>query len=231
MVGGVISSWPSSWRAWALRPVAASQWDGLFRATGLVGIVAILLVEFARTAPVRDLAVFFSLALFVNGPYSPLMPVGFEPILMAYGQIYPPLLVALVGVCGQLLVEVVNYHLYGAAMRSAMMTRARESRLVRRTIAWFEVQPFLTTFVCALTPIPFWVVRIAAPLANYPMGRYLAATALGRLPRLWFYASIGAILPFSGDVILGVGLGATAILAVLIAWHQVAVSRAARAVG
>ncbi len=210
--------------------MAASRWDRLFRATGLVASAAILLVEFVPVAPIRDLAVFFSLTLFVNGPYSPLMPFGLEPILMAYGQIYRPLLVAAVGVSAQLLVEVVNYHLYEAAMSSAMMTKARESRVVRTTVKWFAVQPFLTIFVCALTPIPYWIVRIAAPLAHYPMGRYLAATALGRFPRLWFYAAIGTLLPFSGDLILGVGLGATAIVAVLIAWHRVAASRVARPV-
>jgi uncharacterized membrane protein YdjX (TVP38/TMEM64 family) len=210
--------------------VAAHQWDRVLLATGLVGCGAILLVQFVSVAPIRDLAVFFSLTLFVNGPYSPLMPFGFEPILMAFGQLYPPLLVATVGVFAQLLVETVNYHLYNAALRSAMMTRARGSRIVRKTIDVFEVQPFLTTFVCALTPIPFWIVRIAAPLAGYPMRRYLAATALGRFPRLWFYAALGTMLPLDGDAILGVGLGASAILAVLIAWRQIAKPGATRPV-
>jgi uncharacterized membrane protein YdjX (TVP38/TMEM64 family) len=229
-MNGATNNRPSFWRAWALRPMGARQWDFLLRATGVVGAAAILLVEFVTVAPIGDLAVFFSLTLFVNGPYSPLMPVAFEPMLMAYGQLYSPLLVAAVGVSGQVLVEAVNYHLYHAAMRSAMMTKARESRVVRTTIKSFETQPFLTIFVCALTPIPFWIVRIVAPLAGYPIRRYLAATALGRFPRLWFYAAIGAMLPIGGGLVFGVGLAVTVILAVLIAWHRIAASRAVRPV-
>jgi uncharacterized membrane protein YdjX (TVP38/TMEM64 family) len=229
MVADVGPTRLSQWRAWAMRPVAPRQWDFLLRASGLVGILGIVLTAFVPIVPVRDLAVFFSLTLFINGPYSPLTPFGYEPILMTFGQIYPPLLVAAVGVLGQLMVESVNYHLYDAAMRSEMMAKARGSFVIRKTIEWFDVQPFLTTFVCALTPIPFWIARTAAPLADYPMRRYLTAMALGRLPRLWFYAAIGAVLPFSGDLILGVGLGATVVVAVLIAWHQYAAARAAAA--
>jgi uncharacterized membrane protein YdjX (TVP38/TMEM64 family) len=229
MVVDAVPTRLSPWRTWAMRPVAPRQWDLLLRASGLVGILGIVLTAFVPIVPVRDLAVFFSLTLFINGPYSPLTPFGYESILMTFGQIYPPLLVAAVGVLGQLMVEYVNYHLYDAAMRTELMKKARGSFVIRKTIEWFDAQPFLTTFVCALTPIPFWIARIAAPLANYPMRRYLTAMALGRLPRLWFYAALGAALPFSGDLILGVGLGATALLAVLIAWHQYAAPRAAAA--
>ena len=227
MVAGVDPTRLSRWRAWALRPVAPRQWDNLLRASGAVGLLGIVLTAMVPIVPVRDLAVFFSLTLFINGPYSPLTPFGYEPILMAFGKIYPPLLVAAVGVVGQVLVEIVNYRLYDAAMHSEMMARARGSLVVRKTIEWFDAQPFLTTFVCAFTPIPFWIARIAAPLTNYPLWRYLVAMALGRLPRLWFYAAIGTVLPFGGDLILEVGLGATVLLAALLVWHQYAASRAA----
>ena len=208
--------------SYALRPVAPREWDRMLRGAGLVGLLTILVVQFAPSAPVRDLAVFYSLALFLSGPLTPLTPIGFEPVVMAFGQLYPPLLVAVVGVAAQLTVEVMNYHLYGAALRSALMTKIRTSRLVRWTIEQFGVQPFATIVFCALTPMPFWIVRIAAPLANYPIGRYLAAIALGRLPRYWFYATLGMMVPISGELILTVGLGVTVIVAVFIVWRQLA---------
>jgi uncharacterized membrane protein YdjX (TVP38/TMEM64 family) len=229
MVTDAVEAGPPGWYAWAMRPVAPDAWDGLLWASGAVAFIGIVLTTLVPFAPVRDLAVFFSLTLFINGPYSPITPIGFEPILMTFGQIYPPLLVAVVGVIGQLTVEYVNYHLYGAAMQWQPMTRARESRLVRRVTAWFAVQPFLTIVVLALTPLPFWIARIAAPLARYPMRRYLTATAIGRLPRLWFYAALGTVLPFSAGTILGVGLGAAAILAIPMALRDRARARAAAA--
>lgn len=215
----------ASWRELAMRPVAATEWDGLLRSSGAIGILAILLVQWSQLETVRDLAVFFSLTLFVNGPYSPLLPFGFEPILLTFGQLYPPLLVAVLGVVAQVLVELINFRLYHAALRTDMMSRARESRMVRTTIKWFAVQPFLTTFVCALTPIPFWIVRIAAPLAGYSLPKYLTAMALGRLPRLWFYAALGSVLPFDGSVILGVGFAATVLAAVVLGWRHLRAMR------
>ena len=41
-----------------------------------------------------------------------------------------------------------------------------------------------------------------APLAGYPVGRFLCATALGRFPRLWFFAALGT-LPIPPRVLMG----------------------------
>lgn len=203
------------WRAWALRPVASDRWDRMLWVSGGVSLAGIGLASFVPF--LSDLAVLFSLTLLVNGPWSIFTPVAYEPILMTFGQVYPGVLVAVVGVTGQLCVEYVNYHLYNAAMHTQLLTAARESAVVRKTIAWFSVQPFWTVFMCALTPLPFWIARIAAPLAGYPMRRYLTATALGRFPRLWFYAALGMVVPVRGTTILAVGFAATVILAALIA--------------
>jgi hypothetical protein len=205
-----------AWAGRLLREVAPSRWDGLLRACGLVGLVAIGLTAFVPDPRVSDLATLFTLSLFINGPYSPLTPIGFEPMLMAYGKLYPPLGVALIGLTAQLMVEYVNYHLYDAALHTELMRSTRESRVLRRVLAWYQTAPFLTTVVVALTPIPYWTLRITAPLARYPMSRHLTATAVGRIPRLWFYAAIGTLIPFSSGAILGTGLG-IAVLFVAIA--------------
>ena len=192
----------------------------MLRAAGLVGLAAIILTLLVPVPLVSDLATFFALALFVNGPFSPLTPVGFEPILMAYGKIIPPIVVAVVGVMAQLLVEYLNYHLYGAALSSERLRRARESRLMGRVLRWYQAAPFLTTMIVALSPLPYWMVRITASLSRYPMPRHLSATALGRLPRLWAYAALGTLLPFSGGAILAVGLGLSVLLVGIALGHR-----------
>ena len=209
--------------SWLTREVAPREWDTLLRASGLVALLGIVLAALVPVRQVSDLATFFSLSLFINGPYSPLTPIGFEPILMAYGKLYAPLLVAVVGLVAQLLVEYVNYRLYGAALRTELLRRARESSLTQRVLRWYRSAPFFTTVVVALTPLPYWTVRITAPLSDYPVRRHLSATAVGRLPRLWFYAALGTVLPLSGGLILGVGLGAAAL------WAAVTLARRGRA--
>lgn len=209
----------SAWRSWATRPVGPAHWDRVLYLTGLIGLVGIGLSEFVPVA--SDLATFFSLTLLINGPYSPLLPVGYEPVLMTYGVFYPPLVIAAVGVTGQLLVEYVNYHLYGAALHSEPLTQLRASRAASWLVARFNKSPFLTVVVAALTPLPFWAVRIAAPMAHYPIPRYLTATAVGRFPRLWFYAALGALIPLNGALIFGGGMALSGVIAlVLVQRHR-----------
>ncbi len=177
-----------------------------------MGIICGLFVR-----PASELAMFVSLTLIINGPYSPLLPAGYEPVVMTYGQLYAPLLIAGIGVTGQVAVEYVNYRLYDAALHSATLQRLSSGKLARWMVAAFNASPFAAVAVTAFLPLPFWVVRIAAPLARYPIGKYLTAMVIGRIPRLWFYAALGMIVPLSGATILLAGLIGGVILAIPIA--------------
>src|SRR2546425_10007246 len=74
------------------QPVAPKAWDRLLRVSGAGGLAGIFLVSFAPT--LGELAVLVSLTLFVNGPYSMFLPPAREPLLLGFGRLYPPLLVA-----------------------------------------------------------------------------------------------------------------------------------------
>ncbi|MDP3773350.1 MAG: hypothetical protein Q8Q85_03700, partial [Gemmatimonadales bacterium] len=100
--------------ALACRRIAPAAWDSLLWASGLVALVGILVSSFVPA--LSELAALFSLALFTNGPYSMFLPVGYEPVLMVFGRVYPPALVAAVGTLGVVAVEYVNYRLYDAAL-------------------------------------------------------------------------------------------------------------------
>lgn len=197
-----------------LRGVAPKAWDGLLRASGAVAFLGIVLSSLVP--PASELAVFFSLTLITNGPYSAALPVAYEPIVMVFGRLYPPILIAALGTLGQLLVEHVNYRLYGAALHSRLLAGMRASPMVRRVVDWFRMAPFFTVFLCAVTPIPFWVGRISASLGGYPESRFLAATAAGRFPRLWFYAAVAALLPVRTALVVIGGIALTFPLALII---------------
>ncbi len=165
-------------------------WDGVVRGSGVLAFLAIPVVVFMPAA-VGGLVAFVLVTIWVNGPLGIFLPATYEPILIIFGRIYPPLLIAVLGIFGILYVEFLNYHLYGKLLELNAFQPARNSRIVRRVVKWFDRAPFFTVWLCSWSPLPYWAVRILAPLAGYPVRRYLLATFLGRLPRLWFFAALG----------------------------------------
>lgn len=182
------------------RPRGTPSWDLLIRGSIVVGLLAIY--PSLRWPYVAELVGFWLVSAAVNGPLAPLMPATYEPILMVAGRVWSPIVVAAVGMAATLWVEFINYHLYRAAVLHPTLDRARASRIVRRTLALFERSPFFAVWLCAWSPLPYWAVRILAPLTGYPMWRYLLATFLGRAPRLWFFAAIGPVVPVSTQLLV-----------------------------
>ncbi len=163
------------------------------------------------TGAAADLSTLFGLTLAFKGPHSVFLPLAYEPVLVAYGRLEPPLLVAAVGVLGTLVAEWVNYRCFRAVVRCRWAAGACRSAAAERLLRWFGKRPFATITACALLPLPFGLIRIVALVAGYPLGRHLAATALGRFPRYWLYAAAGPLLAVPSGWILGVAGLATAV--------------------
>lgn len=193
-------------RVWLRTRRGTAEWDAVLRATGVLALLAIY--PATRWPGVAGLVGFLCLTLFVSGPISMVLPAAFEPMLMVAGRIYPPLLVTLIAVAGNLYMDYVNYHVYGAVFRHPRLERARNSKVVQRTLALFQRSPFFAIWLCAWSPIPYWIVSILAPLSRYSMRRYLFATFLGRAPRVWFFATLGLLVPVSTQVLVTCAIAA-----------------------
>ena len=153
-----------------------------------------------------------------HGPASPLLPAAFEPVLLAYGRLFPPLVVALVGTAASIAVEALNYLSYRWLLDSRRLTRVRQvSAGVTRM---FGRRPFVTCVVVASTPFPDWSARILGALAHYPARRYLLAFTLGRLPKFWFLATVGQVLQVTRSTVVALVLGS-----LLVTYGAVAVKR------
>ena len=213
----------SSLRTILQRHFGTTEWDAVLRATGLVAVLA--LYPSYRWPWIAGLVEFFCLTLFVSSPINIVLPATFEPILMVAGRVYPPLLVTLVALIGVLYMDYVNYYVFGAAIEHPRLEKARNSRLVQRTLALFERQPFFAVWLAAWSPIPYWIVSILAPLSRYPMGKYLVATALGRGPRLWFFAALGLLVPVSTQNLVTFAVSAIAIGVTVVVWKRRAAQR------
>lgn len=200
-----------------------AEWDAVLRATGLVALLA--LYPTARWPWVAGLVGFFCMTLFLSGPTTVVVPAAFEPLLMVAGRVYPPLLVACVAVTGNLYMDYVNYHLFGAAIQHPRLEKAKTSRVVQAGLKLFQRSPFFATWLCSWSPIPYWIVSTLAPLSRYSKRKYLFATFLGRGPRVWFFASLGHVIPLSTQVLVAWVACALAIGAAVVVWRRRAMSR------
>jgi uncharacterized membrane protein YdjX (TVP38/TMEM64 family) len=185
--------------------------DLMLRAIGAVVLLGILFSLVNPTA--AALTPFVLYTLLVNGPYSALLPAAYEPVLLLYGQLFPPLLIGVLGTVATVFIEWVNYRLYGLARDTPAVRTLTNGRLVQRVTRLFAQQPFLAIVLCALGVVPYSVARCLSVLSRYPIDRHLLATAAGRFPRLWVIAALGAPLALPRSFLLGAVLFAIAFAA------------------
>lgn len=167
-------------------------WDRFLRATAIVLLLAIPLAIYVPGA--GGMVAFGLVTIWVNGPIAPFLPSTYEPIVILFGRVYPPLLVAAVGTAGTIYAEYVNYHVYRRVLAFSSLERARTSRLSTWVLKRFRRAPFFTIWLCSWSILPYWPVRFISPMAGYDVRRQLVATALGRFPRIWLFAVFGAWL-------------------------------------
>lgn len=195
------------------RRFGSRMWDGVVRGTGVIALLAIPLALLVDDA--GALAALALITIWVHGPMSPLLPAAYEPTLMFFGRLYPPLLIAVIGTLANLYIEFLDYHLFRAMAATRPYRRLTQHALFARATRAFARRPFLTTWVFAWSPMPDWMVRLLAPAAGYPVSRYLLAMALGRLPKFWLLAALGLHFAIPTGVLLGVAVG-SAVLTVLL---------------
>lgn len=119
--------------------------------------------------------------------------VPHEPVVVWYGSRIGAWNTALVATAGTLLASWVDHRAFVPLITRA--TRGRElPRLAQALMRLFNRAPFAVIALSGLTPLPFFPFKALAFAARYPLGRYLAAVAAGRLPRYLLLAWLGVAL-------------------------------------
>jgi uncharacterized membrane protein YdjX (TVP38/TMEM64 family) len=206
-------------RALFVKQYGNVTWDGVLRGTGVLALLglpgAVLLpIDFGA------LTGFVLVSIWVNGPLGIFLPATYEPLLMLFGRLYPPLLIGFLGILGVLYVEYLNYHLYAKLLHLEAFRVVRQSKAVRRVVRLFDRAPFFTVWLCSWSPLPYWTVRILGPLTRYPIRRYLLATFLGRFPRLWFFAALGTWWQIDLSVLVVISAASIVVAVVVFGWRR-----------
>jgi membrane protein YqaA with SNARE-associated domain len=184
------------WRIPGLRRLRrlelSAHWRLFFYALTLTALAGLLVLWLAP-----DFAGLYLFGVYAI-PSNSIVPVPHEPGLLYFAQFYHPVWIALAGTLGTGVAAFADYGVVEAAMRHPKINGAREARMYKWAVKWLMRYPFATCFIFALTPLPIYVVRVLAPASGYPVGRYVSAIMLGRLPRFFAIAWIGYLFPLPG---------------------------------
>jgi membrane protein YqaA with SNARE-associated domain len=112
-----------------------------------------------------------------------------EPAQLFVAKLYPPALIATVGVTSCAAAAVIDYWLIGWVM-SQQLVRSRFDNWRPYQIAEriFKKAPFLLIVGSAFAPVPFYPAKILAIASDYPLSRFVTGMAVGRWPRFYLLA-------------------------------------------
>ena len=128
--------------------------------------------------------------------------VPHEPVILYFSKFYPPLTVTVISMAGLILIEIINYTVFQYVADLRLFRRTLESRLVQKAVAFFNKAPFLTLWLCGLTPLPFFPLRFLVVLARYPLWKYLLAVLTSRFPQIYIVALAGEIFKIPNEWIV-----------------------------
>lgn len=127
-------------------------------------------------------------------PSNSFIPFPHEPAIIYYGKIYGPWLTTLTAAIPTVIACIIDYAVLMPVFTRTRLAKIKETRVYLKTVNYYEKAPFITNFVAALSPVPFYPVRVLSVASHYPMWKYTLAVALGRVPRYFFLALFGAVL-------------------------------------
>ena len=138
-----------------------------------------------------------------------------EPAVIYAGAMYQPWLVASVGGVATMMAAIVDYFVVRKVFEIQKVAKVKHTLIYRAAIRCFRWCPWITVVLFAISPLPFYVIRILAPSSGYPWWRYVSACVVGRIPRYYLLALGGAWVPVSSRYLILMMLGLIAITIIL----------------
>jgi len=161
-------------------------WQAFCVGLGACGALGLALMILAP-----DLLGIFLCALYAI-PSNSVFPIPHEPGVLFFAKSYDPVWIAAATTYGSVVMSFADYAMIESVLRRSRLARqTRDSRLLQWGVRWMKRWPFGVVVVFSLVPLPISLVRVLAPVAGYPIGRYIAAQIVGRFPRFLVLAMIG----------------------------------------
>lgn len=117
-----------------------------------------------------------------------------EPVLIYFGKFGVLWIVAAAATAGNLVAALMDYAVFVPVLNHRSLRGYRDKPIYRRALALFGRAPFATVALASFAPVPFWPVKFLSLSGGYPLGRYASAIFVGRFPRYYVLAWLGAAL-------------------------------------
>jgi membrane protein YqaA with SNARE-associated domain len=167
------------------------KWKILIVAIVFVNLSAVFTIIFL--GDYRNLVWLFYYSTLCNSPFGWFFPMQ-EPILMLYGNLYHPFVVALTAGIATFMIEIINYQILVPICNLKQLQSFRKKRFYRILEGYFNKIPFIVISFVGFTPLPHAPFRILAVLTKYSVIRYAIATFVGRAPFYYLVAMTGKVL-------------------------------------
>ncbi len=150
------------------------------------------------------MAVFLFAYAFVSNVALAVVP--HEPVVIWYGAVLGVWATALVATAGTVAASWVDHRLFVPLLGRAAAQSVLAGGVVGRLRDVFARAPFAIIAASGITPFPFFPFKVMAFAEGYPLGRYLAAVGVGRLPRYALLAWLGVVVEIPAWVLVVVFL-------------------------
>ncbi len=135
-------------------------------------------------------------------PSNSFIPFPHEPAIIFYGKIFGPLLTTLTAIIPTIIACIIDYAVLTPVFFRTRVSRMKDTRIYQKTVYYYQKAPFFTNFMAAISPVPFYPVRVLSVSSAYPLWKYTSSVLLGRIPRYFILALFGDLLNIPNWVIL-----------------------------
>lgn len=126
-----------------------------------------------------------------------------EPVLVYFGKFANLWLAALAATLGTVVAGYMDHRVFVPLLNLRSLQSYKQKALYRTAISAFMRYPFLTLMITGFTPIPFFPFKFLSFSIQYPLRRYLSALVVGRFPRYFLLAWIGAEFQVPNWILFG----------------------------
>lgn len=125
-----------------------------------------------------------------------------EPVIIYYASVYGPIIPALLAIIPTLVGSFLDYGILSPVLNHTVLEKYKSKSWYGKIIPYFTIFPFVTIFFCAITPLPFYPVRLLSIISSYSLLKYSIAVILGKIPRFLLIAAGGKLLNLDDKLII-----------------------------
>lgn len=127
-------------------------------------------------------------------PSNSFIPFPHEPAIIYYGKIFGPFVTTITATIPTIIACIIDYAVLTPVFSRTRLSKIKNTKIYQKTVHYYHKAPFLTNMFAALSPVPFYPVRVLSVASGYPLWKYTTAVLGGRIPRYYFLALFGAVL-------------------------------------